>query len=82
MKCSRDFAEALKQATPLMAEGDIRHFLGQAMHHWHAGLLPKVVELLKGASLDELEAMARSFAFENCELDTARVAVMRRHCKG
>jgi hypothetical protein len=81
MKCSGEFVESLKKACPLMSEGDIRHFMGQAMHHWHGVMLPKVVGLLKDVSMADLEAMARSFSFANCDIDMARTEILKKHCR-
>jgi endoglucanase len=82
MKCTAAFVEALKTSVPLVDEGEIRHFMGQSLHHWHGVMLPKVLGLLKGRSLEELRAMARSFAFVNCDVDKSKIEVLRRFCMG
>jgi hypothetical protein len=66
---------------PLATDGDFSHFWGQSLHHWHAVTLPRVLGLLKGRTEQELAEMAKSFVFDNCEVDQERMAVLRKHTK-
>jgi len=74
-----DVQKLVLAKAPLVTEGDFGHFWGQSMHHWHAVTLPRVLGLLKDKSAEELAAMARSFAFENCEVDEEKLGVLRKH---
>lgn len=78
-KVRGDVQKLFMQNAPLLAESDFSHFWGQAMHHFHGVLLPRVVGLLKDHTAEELAAMARSFAFADCEVDEEKLAVLRKH---
>jgi len=68
----------LKKAAPEM-EDSLGHLLGQSAHHWDALALPLVLEKLKACSLRDLEAMARSFAFENCQVHPEKHAILTKY---
>jgi len=53
----------------------------QARHHWDAMVLPYVLEKLKAYSLRDLESMARSFAFENCQAHPKKHALLTKYAK-
>jgi endoglucanase len=78
-RCAGDFRAALHEAAPELTEKELGLFIGQARHHWDAAVLPHVLEQLRGRSTTELEEMARSFAFENCEVDEDRLAALTAH---
>jgi hypothetical protein len=73
------FIDDLKQRLPALTTLDMRDLNTQIPHHWHAVTLPHVVELLKGKTPSALADMARSFAFENCDVHSDKLEVLRRH---
>ncbi len=90
-KCMDDFIEALNNTIPQgttlgmvmnPAEAqDYGLFKYQTRHHWHAMILPRILRVLKENHLADLEAMAKSFSLENCEIYQGPCAIMRKYCK-
>lgn len=77
-ECVPGFRTALERRVPGLNQEDMKLFAHQCGHHWDALALPKVLELLKPCSLRELEEMARSFAFENCEVQKEKHEIVCR----
>jgi endoglucanase len=78
-----DLVSALQKECPELSIRDLDIFANhQARHHWDAIALPAVLEKLKACSLRDLEAMARSFAFENCQVHPEKYAILTKYAKG
>lgn len=74
---------ALKKDVPELDDKELEVFANhQARHSWDAMALPLVLEKLKAYSLRDLEAMARSFAFENCQVQPQKHAILTKYAKG
>lgn len=54
---------------PFLPEDDRHVFVLQCRHHYDATVLPSVLDKLRDYSPNDLQEMARSFAFENCTVD-------------
>jgi hypothetical protein len=78
-ECADSFAASLTGKIALMTLEDIAHFKQQIGHHWHSVALRRALEHLQSKHADELEAMARSWAFDNCEIHKLKFDVVRKH---
>jgi hypothetical protein len=70
-----------RAALPELKAEDVWLFGYQAKHAYDALVLPAVVNYLRDYSAAELAAMARSFAFANCEIDEPRLDLFARHAR-
>ena len=80
-KCCDDFTKALVSSIPIVNEGDVKHFMGQATHHWHVVTLPIMLKLLKEKFGTDIKGLAESFLFENCDFDKTRIGILAKFCK-
>lgn len=70
--------EKVEASCPFLSTEDMALFGHQVRHQWDAMVLPHFVKKLKDYSLRDLEAMARSFAFENCDVHLQKQELLVR----
>lgn len=80
-QATKNFREELRSTYPEFSEDD--HFLFHYMsrHHWDAIVLPHVMRKLADYSVDDLKALASSFAFKNCDIDQRALALFSHAAK-
>lgn len=84
-KAFTDYTPSLKahfaEAVPQFSAADLFLLAYQSQHHFDTLALPLVIGLLKDRSASDLKAMAESYAFENCQIDSDRHGLFVRHAR-